>query len=128
MAFFLGVVFTWGWEGDRHGVPPGTSRVEVSLIPDGDGTIVRVTHRDLPPETRKPHGEGWQHYLARLATVAAGGDPGPDPWAFFGVAQARRTAAAVPGARLVLYRGAGHFLPEERPAELAADIARLLEG
>ena len=75
------VVFTWGWEGDRHGVPPGTSRVEVSLIPDGDGMIVRVTHRDLPPETRKPHGEGWQHYLARLATVAAGGDPGPDPWA-----------------------------------------------
>lgn len=75
------VVFTWGWEGNRHSVPPGTSRVEVSLIPDGDGTIVRVTHRDLPAETRKPHAEGWQHYLARLATVAAGGDPGPDPWA-----------------------------------------------
>ena len=57
-------------------------------------------------------------------TLVAWGDRDP----FFGVAQARRTAAAVPGARLVLYRGAGHFLPEERPAELAADIARLLEG
>ena len=75
------VVFTWGWEGNRHGVPPGTSRVEISLIPDGDGTIVRLAHRDLPAETRKPHAEGWQHYLPRLAAVAAGSDPGPDPWA-----------------------------------------------
>ena len=62
-------------------MPPGTSRVGVALVPDGDGTIVRVTHRDLPAETRKPHAEGWQHYLARVATVASGGDPGPDPWA-----------------------------------------------
>ena len=24
--------------------------------------------------------EGWHHFLPRLATVAGGGDPGPDPW------------------------------------------------
>ncbi len=26
------------------------------------------------------HAEGWAHYLGRLAQVAAGRDPGPDPW------------------------------------------------
>jgi len=74
------VVFTWGWEGDENAVPPGSSTVEVTLVPDGDGTIVRLVHRDLPGEARGPHTEGWQHYLDRLTIAAAGGDPGPDPW------------------------------------------------
>jgi HipA-like kinase len=26
------------------------------------------------------HAHGWEHYLARLAVTAAGGDPGRDPW------------------------------------------------
>ena len=26
------------------------------------------------------HAEGWAHYLDRLAAVASGRDPGPDPW------------------------------------------------
>jgi len=33
------VVFTWGWEGDGHPVPPGSSTVEISLIPDGQATM-----------------------------------------------------------------------------------------
>lgn len=45
---------------------------------------------------------------------------------FFGLAQARRTAAALPGARLVILEGAGHFLPSERPGRLAAEIAAFL--
>jgi pimeloyl-ACP methyl ester carboxylesterase len=44
---------------------------------------------------------------------------------FFSVDQGRRTAAAVPGARFRLYGGAGHFLPEERPHEVASDVAQL---
>lgn len=44
---------------------------------------------------------------------------------FFPVAIGERTAALVPGARFRLYGGAGHFLPEERPAELAADLLEL---
>lgn len=75
------VVFTWGWEEEGNPVPLGSSTVEVTLTPDGDGTLVRPTHRGLPPDARAPHGEGWAHFLPRLATVAAGGDPGPDPWA-----------------------------------------------
>ena len=76
------VVFTWGWEGQEsgeHAVPPGSSRVEVDLAPDGDGTLLRLRHMDLPEEAREIHGEGWDHYLGRLAKVAAGEDPGPDP-------------------------------------------------
>ena len=73
------VVFTWGWEGDDHPIPPGSSTVEVTLTPDGDGTILRLRHLGLPDkESRELHAMGWEHYLARLVTAAAGGDPGPD--------------------------------------------------
>ncbi len=74
------VVFTWGWEDAGNPVPPGSSTVEVTLIPDGDGTIVRLRHMDLPKAARAPHTEGWNHFLPRLAAVAEGRDPGPDPW------------------------------------------------
>ncbi len=76
------VVFTWGWEGGSSPLPPGSSTVEVVLVPDGDGTIVRLTHRDLPDaDSAAQHAAGWDHYLARLAVAATGRDPGPDPWA-----------------------------------------------
>jgi uncharacterized protein YndB with AHSA1/START domain len=78
------VAFTWGWEGQEsgpHAVEPGSTRVEVTLEPDGDGTLVRLRHFDLPPEARELHGEGWQLFLGRLAEAAAGRDPGPMPTA-----------------------------------------------
>ena len=71
------VIFTWGWQGSPT-VPPGSSTVEIELLPDGDGTVVRLTHRGLPPEDRAIHQAGWEHYLPRLAIVAVGGDAGPD--------------------------------------------------
>lgn len=43
---------------------------------------------------------------------------------FFPVAQAERTAAATKG-RLRVFEGAGHFLPHERPGEIAGEIADL---
>jgi uncharacterized protein YndB with AHSA1/START domain len=74
------LVHTWGWEGES-GVPPGSSTIEYELVPDGDGTLLRFTHRDLPSsEAAESHAHGWDHYLGRLETVASGGDPGPDPW------------------------------------------------
>lgn len=81
VAPYSRVVFTWGWEGEGSPLPPGSSTVEVTLIPDGDGTLVRLRHRGLPLDQRDSHAEGWNHYLPRLAIAAAGGDPGPDPWA-----------------------------------------------
>jgi uncharacterized protein YndB with AHSA1/START domain len=75
------IVFSFGWEGEGHPIPPGSSTVEVHFIRDGDGTLVRLIHRDLPADAQADHAHGWEHYLPRLAIVAAGGDPGPDPMA-----------------------------------------------
>ncbi len=62
-------------------VPPGSSLVEIDLIEQPDGTLVRLTHSGLPnAEQCASHSEGWAHYLGRLAAVAAGRDPGPDPF------------------------------------------------
>lgn len=72
------IVVTWGWEEEGASVEPGGSTVEVTLEPDGDGTLVRLSHRDLPEAAREPHAMGWDHYLPRLAIAAAGGDAGPD--------------------------------------------------
>ena len=74
------IVFTFGWEGEGHPVPVGSSTVEITLVEDGDGTIVRLQHRDLPADQAGGHKEGWEHFLPRLVTLAEGGDPGPDPW------------------------------------------------
>ncbi|WP_159710626.1 SRPBCC family protein [Geminicoccus flavidas] len=72
------LVYSFGWEG-RPEVPPGSSRIEIDLVEQGDGTLVRLTHSGLPNEQeRAGHEKGWNHYLQRLATAAAGGDPGPD--------------------------------------------------
>jgi len=76
------VVFTWGWESETASTPPGTSTVEVSLEEDGDSTVVRLRHSDLPTdESRASHRHGWEHYAERLTQAASGGDAGPDPWA-----------------------------------------------
>ncbi len=74
------VVFTWGWEGDGNPVPPGASTVEVTLEPDRGATIVRLRHFGLPGGPEDRHGEGWDHYLTRLAIAGTGCDAGRDPW------------------------------------------------
>jgi uncharacterized protein YndB with AHSA1/START domain len=75
------LVFTWGWEDVANPVPPGSSTVEFELVAAGAGTLLRFRHCDLPgAESAARHGHGWDHYLARLAVVAAGGDAGVDPW------------------------------------------------
>ncbi len=74
------VVFTWGFEGGRHVVDAGASRVEVTLKREGDGTRVVLLHHGLPEQARASHDEGWEHYLARLVPAAAGEPPVPDPW------------------------------------------------
>ena len=78
------LVFTWGWEasgGEQSAVPPGSSTIEVELTPEGEGTRLHFVHRDLPgSKETESHAHGWDHYLPRLEIVAAGGDPGEDPW------------------------------------------------
>jgi uncharacterized protein YndB with AHSA1/START domain len=81
------LLFTWGWEPDdtlghaQTEVPPGTSTVEVTLVPDSEATIVRVRQSGLPSEsTCRFHTWGWGYTLDRLGVVASGGDPGPSPF------------------------------------------------
>lgn len=71
------VVFSWGWVG-HDGLPPGSSTVEIELVPDRDGTLVRLTHRGLPPGELDLHAAGWNRYLPRLGEAAGGGAPEPD--------------------------------------------------
>lgn len=72
------VVISWGWQGHPR-MPPGASTVEFDLVPDGAGTLVRLTHRGIPPEDVPLHQVGWDIFLPRLAIAAEGGDPGPNP-------------------------------------------------
>jgi uncharacterized protein YndB with AHSA1/START domain len=79
------LVWTFGWDPSHelspNDVGPGSSTIEVELIPDGEGTMLRFTHRDLPDAgAAGRHAHGWDHYLPRLQTAAAGGDPGRDTW------------------------------------------------
>ena len=71
------VVFTWGWI-DRPGIPPGSTTVEIALSEEADGTLLVLTHREIPVDEADMQKMGWIHYLPRLALVASGADPGPD--------------------------------------------------
>ena len=72
------VVISWGWLNHPR-MPPGASTVEFELTPDGDGTLVRLTHRGIPPEDVPIHRTGWDVFLPRLEIAATGGDPGANP-------------------------------------------------
>jgi len=76
------LVFTWGWTDPGFGLPPGTSRVEVTLTRSGDdgrGTWLRLVHTGLAGDLGLLHEDGWSQFLARLAAVTSGGEPGAYP-------------------------------------------------
>lgn len=64
------LVFTWGFA-DNPDLPPGASRVEITLEPDGAGTLVRLEHQGLPVSQRDAHDGGWRFFLGRLREVAS---------------------------------------------------------
>lgn len=72
------VVFTWGWEphddldDGQRAMPPGTTKVEIMLLPDRDGTILRLRHSGLPHEAACAfHTAGWEWTLDQLAAGTA---------------------------------------------------------
>ena len=71
------VVFTWGWV-DHPGVPPGSSTVEIEIDADEKGSLVTLTHRDLPDDEIVTHTAGWRHYMVRLSAAAEGKELEPD--------------------------------------------------
>ena len=63
------VVMTWGWE-NNAAVPPGSTTVEITLTPDGNGTVLRLRHLLLPNEDEKQsHLGGWNLYTGKLAAL-----------------------------------------------------------
>src|ERR1700685_4012901 len=68
--------YIFGW-GGREEIPPGSSLIEIDLIEQDGGTLIRLTHSGLPNASEcAKHAKGWAHYLGRLAIAAAGGYPG----------------------------------------------------
>jgi uncharacterized protein YndB with AHSA1/START domain len=66
------LVLTWGWEAPGDPTPPGASRVEVDLVPDGDGTLLTLRHTGLASEAIVGHAEGWDQFLPALPEAIAG--------------------------------------------------------
>ena len=62
------VVFTWGIPGNQQ-LPAGSSTVEIVLRPEGDATVVELTHRDLPVDRQGDHRQGWTNKLGDLGTA-----------------------------------------------------------
>jgi uncharacterized protein YndB with AHSA1/START domain len=74
------VTMTWGWL-DNDMLGPGESTVTFDLIAQGSGTLLRLTHTGLPVEMQPSFSEGWDNFTGRLAVIAEGRDPDPNPWA-----------------------------------------------
>jgi uncharacterized protein YndB with AHSA1/START domain len=60
------VVFTYGWEDGRMGVPAESTRVEIDLVEADGATTVRLVHHGLPPEAVDDHERGWAYFLRAL--------------------------------------------------------------
>jgi uncharacterized protein YndB with AHSA1/START domain len=73
------IEIAWG-EAGNAAMPPGATRLLVSLAPHAAGTRVTLEHSGLVPGEAKKHAVGWPHFIQRLAVAAGRADPGPDPW------------------------------------------------
>ena len=62
------LVFSWAW----HSTPERESLVTVSLQPDGDGTLLELTHEQLFDQAaRDGHERGWMGSLDELQKYVA---------------------------------------------------------
>jgi len=61
------VVFTWGIPGSDT-LPAGSTTVEIVLQPEGDATVVELTHRGLPDDWYAGHRQGWTDRVGVLAS------------------------------------------------------------
>ena len=60
--------FSFGWD-PSDGAPdiaPGSTVVEVTLVPDGNDTILELRHHGIPAANRDEHAAGWGHFLPLL--------------------------------------------------------------
>jgi uncharacterized protein YndB with AHSA1/START domain len=65
------IVFSFGWEPTDGAppIPPGSTRVEVSLVAHEGDTVVTVRHT-IPADQAELHRSGWAAHLPLLAAAA----------------------------------------------------------
>jgi uncharacterized protein YndB with AHSA1/START domain len=61
------LVFTYGWEDGRMGVPPESTTVVIELSERDGITTLRLEHHGLPPAVVDDHERGWAYFLGALA-------------------------------------------------------------
>ena len=64
------IVFTYGYEDPSKGIPPGGSRVTVTLDEVPAGTVIHLRHDFADAAARDAHVAGWRVQLSLLANVA----------------------------------------------------------
>jgi uncharacterized protein YndB with AHSA1/START domain len=64
-------VFTYGYADPSKGVPPGGSRVTVTLESVAEGTRLRLVHDLADAKSREAHQPGWPYQLAVFSNVVA---------------------------------------------------------
>ncbi len=67
------IVFTYGYEGEGKPIPPGGSRVTVTLTSEPDGTRVALVHdcENVDPAVGVEHVQGWRYQMAVFANVVS---------------------------------------------------------
>jgi uncharacterized protein YndB with AHSA1/START domain len=65
------IVFTYGYDDPSKPIPPGGSRVVITLVDERDGTRLHLRHEFDDPATRDQHVQGWRYQLAVFANVVA---------------------------------------------------------
>ena len=75
------LAYSFGWEGNDE-VPPGSSLIEIDLIEQDGGTLLRMTHSGLPSAAHQAsHAKGWiaLYRQADQGGRRPGSRPGPRP-------------------------------------------------
>ena len=62
------LVFTWGWRTGPIEIPPGSTTVEMTLVPRGPGSELRLVHTGLGDWAER-NIIGWTAKLERLVRV-----------------------------------------------------------
>lgn len=88
------------------------------LTPGGMRLTRKIFHRSLADMVGNYSGVQGLLGGIKISTTVVWGDGDP----FFAVDVGERTRNAIPGAKLKVYPGTGHFVPEEQPELMANDL------
>jgi uncharacterized protein YndB with AHSA1/START domain len=63
------LVLAYGWDVPTlRAIPPGSTRVEITLEEANGATELRLVHLGLPASEVESHRGGWAYFLGRLAS------------------------------------------------------------